>query len=229
MKVFLAEFLRLIRKPIFFCSAVLTAGALWIGMGTDARWLLSGSFSESQWLLDTTFKARANVLSLPLLSALPSAASVWQELSGGSVKNVLFRSGRREYLCSRTAVLPIVSFLSQLLGILLFLILVGALTRDSQFPLRLILPRLVLTMIFALSGGIGAVLAQDSACAYVIPVTLCFTLTMLKSRFLFNMKVLDPVALLSGEAGTLPGLLFLLLLFFFGFFLLLRKEIKRHV
>ena len=229
MKLFFAEFLRLMKKPAFLLAVFFTAGALWIGIGTDAQWLIQGAFTESLPVLDLTFKSKANALSLPLLSALPSAAAVWKEFSSGSVRNVLFRSGKTKYYFSRCAVLPLSALSAQLLGILLFLVLVGALTGDFRFPASLILPRLLMTMTFALSGGIGAVIARDSACAYVIPVTLCFSLTILKARFFFNIQALDPLVLLSGAAGTLPILLGLLFLFFFGFLFILMREVRNYV
>ena len=229
MKLFFAELLRLMKKPAFFLAAFLTLGALWIGIGTDTQWLIQGAMTESQFVLAQAFSSKANALSLPLLSALPSAAAVWKELSGGSVRNVLFRSGKTTYFFSRCTVLPLSALSAQLLGILLFLVLVGALTGDFRFPASLILPRLLMTMTFALSGGIGAVIARDSACAYVIPVTLCFSLTILKARFFFNIQALDPLVLLTGAAGTLPILLGLLFLFFFGFLFILMREVRNYV
>ena len=229
MKTFSAELLRLIRMPVFYITAVMTLLLLLFGIERGAFDLFQGYYSESRFILEQAFLSKANMISLPLLSALPSAASCQKEISQGVLRSVLFRTRKRTYLLSRCLTVSSAALLAQMLGILLFWALTAILTRDLYLPLGLILSRLCLTAIFSMVGAIGALLAQDSACAYVAPVTLCFSLSMLKSRFFTETDLMDPLYLMSAGKQAFPVLALSLIAAFTMFYLLLKKEVSEHV
>ena len=212
----------------FFLSAALTVCALWAGLGPESYWLLRGGRQEISWLMEKALAANANALSLPLLSVLPAGAQARKELSGGAVRNILFRCGTGKYLASRTVSLMLSAVLTQCLGVAGFAALLRIFT-DGSFSAGLIAPRLLSAIIFALTGSAGALVTRDAACGYVIPAAVCFSLSMLRSRFWTGAAWLDPVRWLAGGGGMVLFLTVLLAVLAGGYLLLLYWEVCKNV
>ena len=169
------------------------------------------------------------LLSLPLLSALPASSAVQKELSNGYVRPVVFRIGMKRYLLSRLFSLLISSMLAQLAAVLLFIPFSKIRFLMVDFSFMKVLARMLTAGVFALLGSMGAVLTHDTACAYVMPMVLCFSLSLIRSRFLPEKQFLDPVRWLSGEGFSvlIPGSLFVLSCFVFLFYI--TKKVKQYV
>ena len=169
------------------------------------------------------------LLSLPLLSALPAASFFQKELASKSFRPVLFRCGLKNYLYSRVIGLLFITLLSMGCGMGLFLLLYRIFVMPFPvFTFQEILARLIAALFFALTGSTAAVLLSDSIFAYVFPVALCFSLSMLHNRFFYETDWIDPAWWLSGESRAL---IFLLLLVTGGsilYSLCIRKAVNTH-
>lgn len=220
---------RQFRSRWFWISAVLTICALWAGLGTESWWLLHGAEMEAFGLLENTLTGSSNSLALPLLSALPCAAAARREINSGAVRHILFRCGLRAYLCSRTAVLLLVSVSAQAAGTAAFILLINVLAVTPAFPVHLFCARMLCTAVFALLGSLGALVTKDTTCAYAVPAAICFALSMLRSRFMAEAAFLDPLCWLTGNAALLPGLCGLLFVLTVVYISFLCREVKRNV
>lgn len=229
MRTLLLEVCIKIRNKWFFISALLTTAALWMGMGSESSFIINGAQPDSHRLIELSFTANLNLISLPFLSALPVSSSPRKELACGAARNILFRCGMQHYLFSRTAVLIVISTLTQFTGIMAFVSLLGAITGKMAFPVKLTLARLICSALFSLMGSFGAMLTRDSACAYVIPVAVCFSLSMLQSRFLIEAEYLDPLCWLSGSQTMLFLLSILFTAALCGYTAYLYREVKKNV
>ncbi len=229
MTAFIIEVFRILKSKWFWLSATITVVTLWAGIGPDSYWLLQGAEMESAWLFQNAFTSSMNAIALPLLAALPGAALVQKEIRSGSVRSILFRVGMRRYLFSRVFSLLLVSVLSQLLGTLCFIIIIGIQTVDFAFPAACLWARLLSATIFAVVGSFGALLTKDTTCAYAIPIALCFALSMLRSRFMVEAAFLDPMCWLTGTPDKLLFMGVTLILLLTGYTLFLCREVKRNV
>ena len=229
MTAFIIEVFRILKSKWFWLSAAITVVTLWAGIGPDSYWLLQGAEMESTWLFQNAFTSSMNAIVLPLLAALPGAALAYKEIRSGSVRSVLFRVGMRRYLFSRIFSLLFASVLSQLLGALCFIIIIGILSVDLAFPMTYLLARLLSAAIFAVVGSFGALLTKDTTCAYAVPIASCFALSMLRSRFMIEAEFIDPLCWLSGAPEKLLFMGVTLVLLLNGYTLFLRREVKRHV
>ena len=131
-------------------------------------------------------------------------------------------------MMSRVLSLLIVAGLAQFIGLLGFALLVS-LSGQFIFPLPLVASRMLCAMGLALVGSAGALLVRDTVCAYVMPVVLCFSMSMLQARFWLEAKYLDLLVWLSGdpvEIGVLAGLVLVLSL---GYGAYLYREVRRNV
>ena len=118
--------------------------------------------------------------------------------------------------------------LSQCLGVAGFAALLRIFT-DGSFSAGLIAPRLLSAIIVALTGSAGALVTRDAACGYVIPAAVCFSLSMLRSRFWTGAAWLDPVRWLAGGGGMVLFLTVLLAVLAGGYLLLLYWEVCKNV
>lgn len=228
MKALGTEILARCKNPWFLISVFLTVGSLWTGLGTGSYDLLHGTGVDGGALMEEACTASLNLLCLPLLAALPASSAARKELASGAFRNVLFRCGTRRYLMSRVLSLLIVAGLAQFIGLLGFALLVS-LSGQFIFPLSLVASRMLCAMGLALVGSAGALLVRDTVCAYVMPVVLCFSMSMLQARFWLEAKYLDLLVWLSGdpvEIGVLAGLVLVLSL---GYGAYLYREVRRNV
>ena len=229
MRELALEILRMIKGKRFFLSAMLTAAVLWAGIGPDSYWLLQGAEMDVTRLLQNALTSSMNAIALPLLAALPGAALPYQEIRSGAVRNILFRVGMRRYILSRVLSQLFVSAAAQLLGTGGFLLLLGCLTADFAFPAARLLARVLCAAIFTVVGSFGALLTKDATCAYAVPVALCFALSMLRSRFMVEAVLLDPLCWLTGKPDMLFFLCAALSVLVCGYALFLHREVKRNV
>jgi len=230
MRAILADLRFSIRNKWFGITILATIVCLWLDLGTDTYWLLHGGAMNITDLLIKALEGRGSALSLPLLSALPCAGNALRELSSGATRPAVFRSGRTAYIVGKVTAVLFVSILAQAVGVILFcvLLLVFCPLETFAFPVAMIKAWLLSTTIFAFIGGIGALIAKDTVCAYVIPTAMCFALTMLASRFFTDVKYLSPLSWLSGE-GAIPLLCMLLAGITALYIAVLSIEVRRYV
>lgn len=215
------------KGPWFWLSSLLTIATLWLGLGAEGDYLLEGMEAEGTWLMELACTASLNLIALPLLATLPASSSVRREVANGSLRTILFRCGMMRYLMSRTVSLIVVSILSQLIGMMGFTMLLAGMTGQFVVLANLMTARLVCTTWFALIGSAGALLMRDTVCAYVTPMVLCFSMSMLRSRFWIEAEYLDPAYWLSGQSYL--ALCVVVLLTVCGYVAYLYREVRRHV
>ncbi len=222
-----AEIRRILRSKTFWAAALLTVLTLWAELGSEIYRLLHGdplSFAE---LAEKALTGEGNLLSLPLLAALPSAAAARQELGGGALPTILFRCGRKDYLISRFFSVLFGAIFSQTAGVLLFAAVLAAFLSPETLSAAMLFARLLSSAVFALTGSIAALTAKDAVCAYAVPAALCFSLFMLRARFFTESVFLDPLNWLEGESFLFSAVLLLFLSALF--FVCLSREVRRHV
>lgn len=229
MKALWIEIVEKTKSKWFLVSAVLTSLTLWLGMGAESSRLLHGVQYDSHWLIEISFTAKLQLIALPLLSTLPASATARREIACGVVRNILFRCGMKEYVFSRTATLVIMSILPQFVGITGFIALLYIFTDRASISVTLIVARILCAALFAIVGSFGALVTKDSVCAYVLPVVICFSLSMLRSRFLIEAEFLDPLCWLSGSCDMLTMLLVLLGVMLCGYIVFIYYEVRRSV
>lgn len=215
------------KGPWFWVSSLLTVATLWLGLGAEGDHLLQGMEAEGAWLMELAYTASLNLIALPLLATLPAASAARRELASGSLRTILFRCGMSRYLMSRAVSLIVVSVLSQLAGMMGFSILLAGLTGQFSFSADLVMVRLACTTWFALIGSMGALLMRDAVCAYVTPMVLCFSMSMLRSRFWIEAEYLDPAYWLSGQSDL--ALCVVVGLTLCGYIVYLYREVRRNV
>ena len=215
------------KGPWFWLSSLLTIATLWLGLGAEGDYLLEGMEAEGAWLTELAYTASLNLIALPLFATLPAASASRRELANGSLRAILFRCGMPRYLMSRAVSLIVVSVLSQLVGMMGFAIRLAGFTGQFSFSVDLVMARLVCTTWFALIGSMGALLMRDTVCAYVTPIVLCFSMSMLRSRFWIEAEYLDPAYWLSGQSYL--ALCVVVLLTLCGYIAYLYREVRRNV
>ncbi|MBR0086231.1 MAG: hypothetical protein IJL98_00645 [Lachnospiraceae bacterium] len=181
-------------------------------MNLKSRWFWFTVFMTVLVLFLSHDRSSMNLtlLSLPLLSALPAASFFHKELASKSFRPVLFRCGLNNFLFSRVAGLLFITLMSMGCGMGLFLLLFRIFVMPFPvFTIKELLARLISSLFFALTGSTAAVLLSDSIFAYVFPVALCFSLSMLHNRFFYETDWIDPAWWLSGESQALIFLLFI--------------------
>ncbi len=173
---------------------------LWFELGTDAEFLMYCEKSEAVNFLSNVLSEKGNILSLPLLAALPYSASAYKEISTGAARYAVFRCGYKIYTSGKIIAVILSASLSQLLGALLFCITVSFMTGYFVFfPVNLMVQRLLAACVFAMVGNISALLTKDAVSAYILPIVFVFSLSMFKSRFFVNAVYLDPITLLTAD------------------------------
>lgn len=229
MALFKAELYRCAKNKWFYIAALLTVFALFLELGEEIYWLAHGSQMEISYLFERALTGRGNALSLPLLAALPCSAAAWREISGGAARNTLFRCGMRAYLASRATTLVLCSVASQIVGMGIFSAILSVITGGAALPVNLLVARLLSAAVFALIGSIGAFLSRDATSAYIMPVVMCFALSMIRKRFMVGAIFIDPFCWLQGGKNMLVFLGFLLISLLLIDVLLLYREVKRSV
>lgn len=211
MKAVFLQNARVFKDKWVYVAALLTAVLLWADLGADASFLLYGSDIDTTGLITKAFTGKGNILSLPLLAALPFAANSYTEMRSGFTRLSIFRCGKKSYFLYKAIALVCATVFSQMLGIMVFCVIVGVLSQSFCFvSVSMLLQRLLTACIFALIGNVGAIVTKDTVSAYVLPVVTGFSLSMLRTRFFLDVIYLDPTNWLSPESGMLP---FLILLF----------------
>lgn len=203
---------RLFRGRWAYIAALLTAILLWLDLGAGPSLLAGADSADMLERLSKAFTGRGNLLSLPLLAALPFAANAYAEMRSGFTKFRIFRCGKRAYFACHALALICTTVFSQALGVMLFCLTVSVLSGTvCLISGPMLLQRVLAVCVFAFLGNIGAILTRDTVSAYVFPVAAGFSLSLLKTRFFPDASCFDPISWLSPERGML---LFLSLLSF---------------
>lgn len=229
MKAVLSESIRLLRNRWFYLSAIVTVLVLWMDLCPHMDMLQGSKKDEIVHLLADILSGKGNLLSLPLLSVLPCAAGVCQEVNTGVARYAIFYGGYRRYVLSKVTALLLSALLSQLVGVTIFS---GTVSWIAGFfalaPAPLIMQRLLLASCFAMLGYISALLTGDAVSAYVMPLVFVFTLSMFRSRFFFGAAYMDPVMWLSAKGLAIPLVFTAFLLLTALSLLLTGWEVRRH-
>lgn len=205
MKAIFSDSIRLWRNKWFYLSGAFTVFLLWLDFGADMDLLRYGEKTEILHLMTEILSGKGNLLSLPLLSALPCSAGVCKELSTGAARYAVFYCGYGRYVLSKITALLLSALLSQFVGVMLF---GGIVSWAAGFlvlaPAPLVAQRLLVASCFAMLGNISALLTKDIVSAYVVPVVFVFALSMFRSRFFFDATYMDPMVWLSAEGLAVP-------------------------
>ncbi len=188
-----------------------------------------GTTQDVAGLLSEMLSGKGNLLSLPLLAALPYSASIFQEMNTGAARYAIFRCGYRVYLFSKITAILLSAVLSQCMGLMIFSVAISFMAGSLVLlPVHLVVQRLIAASIFAMLGNMGALIAKDIVSAYIIPVMFVFALSMFQSRFFFGAEYLNPVVWLSEAAFALPLLLAMFLLMILLTLILTTYEVRRY-
>lgn len=186
---------------------VLTVGILWFEISSEVDILWFGEPERKRELLESALQGEGNLLFLPLLSCLPGSAGIYQELHTGAARYRIFRCGYRSYWVGKLTGILLSAILSQWMGVLVFQ---GILSWRGGLwipvPNILLVQRLAAAGIFSMLGNVGALLIKDTVSAYIFPVVLAFSLSMLQARFFFALSWMNPAMWISGEGQVLPFL-----------------------
>ena len=212
MGVILSDFRHCVKNIWFTLSILVLVISLWLDIGTEAYWLLHQEVVDPIELFSKALLGNGSVISLPLLASLPCAASAWQELNAGAARLAVFRCGRVSYITGKLIAVLFMAALAQVIGLMFFLgmLLMICPSVHAPFPILALLARLLTAMFFSAVGGAGALVAKDAVSAYVIPIALCFALSMISSRFLISVRLANPLNWLKGDPQAI-GLLILLI------------------
>lgn len=198
---------RVLKNRWVYLAAAVTVGILWFEVSGELDILRFGEEEAKRELLKTVLCAQENLLFLPLLCCLPGASGIYQELRTGAARYKIFRCGYRAYVTKKLLALLLSAVLSQWLGAALFqgtFSLAGGLW--IPIPGHVLLRRMIAAGIFAMAGNVGALLTKDTVSAYVFPVVLAFSLSMLQTRFFFSLPCINPAVWISGEGQSLSFL-----------------------
>lgn len=230
MKILLTDLTSPLKHPGCYGVIIASVFCLWLGLGSDAPWILRGMDIDISSALLTSLNSPGHLLSLPLLAALPASAAAYRELRCGVARLAVFRCGRRLYILGKLIAVLLLAPLTQLMALLLFMGLLHGLHLPCSEPLPLgaITARLLFTSMSALTGSIAALATWDEMCAYAIPVAACFSVSMLASRFLLQVPLLNPAVWLSGGTQALLLVTGFVILLTVTYSLQLYKEVWRR-
>lgn len=203
---------------------------VWIKLKTRWFFLCAGLTVLVLFMTNDRMSDNLTLLSLPLIAALPASASLRREAASGSLRTSLFRLGYGACLFCKTGALLLVTALSFLLGLGLWALLYR-LTVSPFLPVSLAQTagRLLFCLVFSLVGSFGALLIRDSISAYVLPVTLTFALSMIRSRFLVDARFMDPSWWISGEKEALFFLAGMLIIMTGAYSVYVSRLLKNNV
>ncbi len=240
MKCILLDFRRAITGRWFPAAFFASALTLWLSIGSRTWYLfdMMGYMEAPEWvdLLQSALTGDLALLLLPALSSLPYSAQALRELRSGAFRMAVFRAGRRAYIAGHATVCFVSGMLVQLCA---FVLLTGFLTAATvaadgpALPL-LALPELAPLLLgrmlcgggWALIGCSAALLTDTASAAMIGPLCLCYTLTMIATRFFPGAAMLDP---LRWQGAPLFILLIAALLMLLGTGAALHREVQKHV
>lgn len=223
-----------------FLSAVCTAAFLWLGLGSHSYWMISvDEYSvDFIFLLNLSLTGESTMLSLPLLAALPAAASALTELRTGAFRAKVFRTGKGKWQAGKVCSCAAAAVCSQIAGIIIFSAVIALFTsiKGGVFPsisvmlgvLPVICARALSAVIFAGFGMVAAVLSGSSASAYVAPLAACFSLKLIGSRFFPGAVYINPAKWLCGDSQALILLTACCAAVILWQAVVLGTELKRH-
>lgn len=183
MGAMLAEALRFFRNKWLCLAALLTAGTLWLELGAGIELSACGTGEEQLQAVENALCARGNLLSLPLLAALPCAAGAYSEASAEAARYAVFRCGYKAYSAGKLLGLLLSAALSQGMGLLLFCGAASWAAGSFLFlPAPAVFRRLAPASVFAMAGNAGAFITKDAVSACAVPSALAFSLSLWREQ-----------------------------------------------
>lgn len=240
MKCILSDFRRAVTGRWFLAAVFASALMLWLSIGSDTWYffdtLANGDVPDWPYFLQSACTGKVGLLLLPALSALPYGAEALREIRTGAFRPVLFRVGRRAYIAGKVLSCFVSGALVQLCAmaaLMVFLTVAVWATGNASLPLMadsevysLLLGRMLCGGGWALIGCAIALLSATASAAMIAPLCLCYTLTMIATRFFPQTVMLDPA---NWQSAPTVSLLLAMATLMTVTSITLHREVQRHV
>ncbi len=163
----------------------------------DAIWRIAqGARLDPLFMLVTALNSQAMFLPVPVIAALPYAASLIEEMQDGFWKYALQRGTVWRYCLGKLMVCWISGAAAVLLGCIGFFLLMlllphGRIVMSSDLW-RVLMTHALCGGLYALSGMLASVLARDRATAWFAPFLLVYFFIILGTRYFPQAPLLNP-------------------------------------
>jgi len=209
MKVFATELKRALTAPGFSVAAVGTVIAAFIGGFSHINSLLYSGGTESfgELYLQAMYVAIHSdtlLLVMPVLCALPFAASFAEDFQSRFLRAYLPRAGTRTYLASKTAATALSGGLSLFVGMTIVLLICIAIFPSYGFAEEgvkiytwgtFFLTSFLVTLgalLWSLVGGMAAAVLRNRYMAYAVPFIIFYVLSSFQPRFYRTAYAFNP-------------------------------------
>ena len=207
MKTFISELRRAVTARPFAIASLGTAVCVLIGAFSDVFAVFTvgaDMFGAHRVILLNALRSDVMLLAVPILAAIPFAASFSEDLKSGFIKQYLTRTDTGSYLFGKGFASMLSGGLAILLGIItaffvLFLVL-SPLEYFGQKAVESLMPKVLkYCVIFFICGclwaGVGLIasaLFNNVYLAYAAPFISCYLLIILQERYLRGEFMLNP-------------------------------------